>query len=454
MKHDQDRIMSMTYIKILFSVLLAACLVGNVGASEASDEAAGPNLTPVANGSTKEEMVTFLDEAKEYVLKNGRDEGLEAFGDPAGEFVRGDLYVFAYDFNGTVLAHPYSPELVGRNGLDLVDPNGVLVTRNLLEVAERGGGFLYCVYPNPAQDNAEELKLIRALKVDDDLWIGSGIYLAAEPPRFSSEEREALRAFVDEALNYSVENGRKSALEAFNDPAGEFVREDLYVFAYDFNGTVLALPFQPVIVGENRIEVEDANGVAFIQDFLSLARGGGGESYYLYPNPNENMTEELKLSRVAKVDETWWLGAGIYGTLTSAENISEKKPANREELKKFVQEAASFALAVGRERAAVEFMDTEGPWVRGDVYIFAHDFNGTALAHPYLPSEVGTNRLDVQDERGVHVGREMRTIALNDGGGFYEYLWTNPVTGQTELKVSYVMKVDETWWIGAGMYES
>ena len=103
--------MSMTYIRIFFSVLLTACLVGNVGAQDTSAEAPSPYLTSIANESFKEEMVSFLDEAKDYVLKNGKDEGLEAFGDPSGEFVRGDLYVFAYDFNGTLLAHPYLPDL-------------------------------------------------------------------------------------------------------------------------------------------------------------------------------------------------------------------------------------------------------------------------------------------------------------------------------------------------------
>jgi signal transduction histidine kinase len=445
--------MSMTYIKIIFSVLLTACLVGSAGASEASAENESPYPMQIANESAKEGLVSFLDEVKEYVLNNGKDEALEAFSDPSGEFVRGELYVFAYDFNGTLLAHPHLPKLVGRNNLDLVDPNGVPMIRNLMKVAERGGGFLYNVYPNPAAENAEELKLVRVLKVDDGLWIGSGIYLSVQPPRFSPQDQEALKSFVDEALNYSIENGREKSLEAFNDPAGEFVREDLYIFAYDFNGIVLALPFQPEIVGENRIGVEDANGVAFIQDFISLARGGGGESYYLYPNPAENMTEGLKLSRVAKVDETWWLGAGIYGSRASAESLYEKKPESREELKSFVEEAASHALVLGKEKALADFMDTEGLWVRGDVYIFAHDFNGTALALPFLPLEVGTYRLDVQDERGVCIDQEMRSIVLNEGSGFYEYRWNNPVTNKTEPKVSYVTKVDDTWWIGAGIYQ-
>lgn len=443
----------MTYIKIIFSIFLTACLFGNAGASVAPSEAQSPYLTPIASDSSKEELVSLLEAAKDYVLENGREEALGTFGDPEGEFVRGDLYVFAYDFNGTLLAHPYLPEIVGRNNLDLVDANGVLMIKNLMEVAELGGGFLYNVYPTPAAKNVEELKLVSVLNVDDDLWIGSGIYLSAQPPRFSPQAREALKAFVNEALNYSLENGRDKALEAFNDPAGEFVRGDLYIFAYDFNGTVLALPFQPEIVGQNRIGIEDANGVAFLRDFLNLARGGSGESYYLYPNPKENMTLELKLSRVAKVDETWFLGAGIYGSRASAEGISEKKPESRVELKSFVEEATSHALVVGKEKALADFMDLEGPWVRGDVYIFAHEFNGTALALPYLPPEVGTYRLDIQDERGAYINREMRSIALNDGSAFYEYVWRNPLTNQTEPKVSYVMKVDETWWLGAGIYE-
>ncbi len=439
----------MTYIRIAFYALLTACLVGCAGASDVSAEYVGL----IADDSAREDLVTFLNEAKEYVLDNGRDEAFEAFGDSAGEFVRGDLYVFAYDFNGTLLAHPYLPELVDRNNLDLVDANGVPMIKNLMKAAERGGGFLYNVYPNPAEENAEELKLVCVLKVDDDLWIGSGIYLSDQPPRFSLQDRAALAAFVDEAMNYALDNGREKALEAFNDPEGEFVRDDLYIFAYDFNGTVLALPFQPEIVGLNRIGVEDANGVAFVQDFISLAMGGSSESYYLYPNPAEKMTEELKLSRAAKVDDTWFLGAGIYGSRASAEGLSGEKPTSREELESFVLEARSYALVVGKKKALDDFMDLEGPWVRGNVYIFAHDFNGTALALPYLPSEVGTYRLDIQDERGAYIDQDMRSIALNDGSGFYEYVWTNPITDRTEPKVSYVMKVDETWWLGAGIYE-
>jgi len=37
----------------------------------------------------------------------------------------------------------------------------------------------------------------------------------------------------------------------------------------------------------------------------------------------------------------------------------------------------------------------------------------------------------------------MMAIAEN-GSGFFEYLWTNPISGETEPKTSYVTKVDDS----------
>lgn len=130
-----------------------------------------------------------------------------------------------------------------------------------------------------------------------------------------------------------------------------------------------------------------------------------------------------------------------------------KAPANESELASFVQSAASHARDVGKNEAIKDFMDRNGSWVRGDVYIFAHDFNGTALCLPFMPKEVGTDRSNIQNDKGVRINRDMRAIALN-GSGYYEYDWNNPLTNQSEPKVSYVMKADDTWYLGAGIYKS
>ncbi|VVB71074.1 Single Cache domain 2 [uncultured archaeon] len=141
-----------------------------------------------------------------------------------------------------------------------------------MKVAKLGQGFAYSVYPNPSKANQTELKLVYVLKVDDNLWIGSGIYLPGQAPLFSFENQRRLNMFVDDARNYALKNGRDTALHAFNDPGSEFVSGDLYIFAYDFSGNVLSLPFQPMLLGTNRLDAMDPNGVAFVRDNLELAR--------------------------------------------------------------------------------------------------------------------------------------------------------------------------------------
>jgi cytochrome c len=135
----------------------------------------------------------------------------------------------------------------------------------------------------------------------------------------------------------------------------------------------------------------------------------------------------------------------------STENVSLGMPSNETELISFVESAVVHAKEVGKENAIKDFMDLNGSWVRGDVYIFAHAFNGTTLVLPYLPNAVGTNRLDVQDAEGRYINREMNCIALH-GSGFYRYFYRNPIKNNTQEKVSYVSKVDDNWWLGAGIY--
>lgn len=443
----------MRLIALISFFALAICLFPSICTAAELESNQSTYVVPVAGESARAELISFLEEARNYTLNNGKDEALSVFSDLNGEFVTGDMYIFAYDFNGTLLAHPYLPNLIGRNNLDLVDQNGVHFIKNLIEIAKRGKGFAYSVYPNPNKANQTGLKLLYVLKVDDGLWIASGIYLTDQVPLFSFEDQRRLKSFVDEAKEYGLKNGKDNASRIFNDQSGEFVRGDLYIFAYDFFGNALSLPFQPNLTGTNRLDAVDSNGITVTKDNLELARTGSGQTYYLYPNPRENMREELKLSYTTKVDDSWWLAAGIYSSVSSAGNISAMKPINREELKTFVEEAYSHALVTSREKALKDFMDLNGAWVRGDVYVFAQDFNGTSLCLPYMPEEVGTDRLNIQNDQGVYINREMRAIAMN-GSGFYEYRWRNPMSNQSEPKVSFVTKVDDTWWLGAGIYEA
>ena len=266
--------------------------------------------------ASAEEVIAFLNEAVAYVNDNGVEKALEEFNNLNGSFVRGDLYIFAYDFNGTCLAHPINPDLVGQTGL--WDINGVDVVGRELALAKRGGGTMYIVFPNPTHEGKEELKQLYIETVNDSIYLGSGLYLSDIPASFDQAERDGLAAYVNEALKFAEENGKETALEAFNDPEGNFTRDGRYIFAYDYEGRNLALPFQPELVGTNRTDAQDPNGVYFIQQIIDVARTGDGFTYYVYPDPSKNMTEALKLSYVVNVDDTWFLGSGMYSSYEDA----------------------------------------------------------------------------------------------------------------------------------------
>ena len=213
--------------------------------------------------ASADEVMAFLDEAVAYANNNGTEKALQEFNNPNGSFVRGDLYIFAYDFNGTCLAHPINPELIGQTGL--LDINGVDVVGREIALAKRGGGTMYIVFPNPSHEGNEELKQLYIENVNDSMYLGSGRYLSDIRASFDQPERDELVALVNEALKFAQENGKEKALQAFNDPEGNFSREGLYIFAYDYTGRNLALPYQPELVGTNRIDAQDPNGVYFIQ---------------------------------------------------------------------------------------------------------------------------------------------------------------------------------------------
>jgi hypothetical protein len=126
------------------------------------------------------------------------------------------------------------------------------------------------------------------------------------------DPNQGLVDFVNSAVAYARTQGKTKAIEEFSNPRGTFVRGELYIYAYDLNGTTLAHPFNPEMIGVNRLAEKDAAGNMFIRDLRDAAMNGTGFVTFYYINPAHNRTIEKKLGYVAKIDDTWWLGSGIY----------------------------------------------------------------------------------------------------------------------------------------------
>ena len=305
-------------IVTLAAILAAGCMSPSPSPQNLSGATPTVTAPPVCKtATTAEEMVAFVEKAFEYAKVEGKEAALAEFNNRSGRFVDGELYIFAYDLQANTLALPFQPQLVGTNRWNFTDIAGNHSVQSVIRAAQSGGGFSHFQYQDPSDNYTVKPKIAYSMFVDRDWILGSGVYNANEKNPFilRGEDplvRANLTSFVNEAVAYARTQGRAAALREFNDPNGSFVRGDLYVFALDYNETNLAHPFRPEIVGTDRSGAQDSLGVNNTRVQGLIAQQGGGFVFYRYPNPAHDMTPESKMSYVAPVDDTWYVGAGVY----------------------------------------------------------------------------------------------------------------------------------------------
>jgi hypothetical protein len=120
-----------------------------------------------------------------------------------------------------------------------------------------------------------------------------------------------------------------------------------------------------------------------------------------------------------------------------------------EEAKALVAQAIAFYKANGKKSALAEFSKPRGQFVKGELYIFAYDPNGTVIAHGGDAALIGQSFTDVPDPDGKYFAREF--IKIGPGGGWVDYKWMNYVTKKVEAKTTYLMRIDDVI-LGCGAY--
>lgn len=234
---------------------------------------------------TPEELKAFVTNAYIYALKEGKNAALAAFNDPKGPFIDGELYIFAGGMEGTVLSSPYQPALVGENAWFAEGPAGVKYVQRAIARAQQGGGYVLYLYPNPSVGYSTELKLSYVIPMDNEWYIGAGLYEHDAP--FSHtvsvdwKLRNELIKQVRTMRYLAAVEGIPAVTYMIMDPDSSFQREGLYPFAITGNGTVLAFANNPAIVGTNQLGSLNSYGMSFVREGISLGQSGGGLMYTL-----------------------------------------------------------------------------------------------------------------------------------------------------------------------------
>ncbi len=132
-----------------------------------------------AEGATRDECVAKSKEAAKLVAEKGTEAAAAEISKRDGKFVWKDSYVFLMDLDGKMIAHPMSPQLVGKNVLDVKDKGaaGKPLFKEFVTVAKtKGEGWVDDEWPKPgAQTPAKKVSYIYRVP-GKDVLVGAGVY--------------------------------------------------------------------------------------------------------------------------------------------------------------------------------------------------------------------------------------------------------------------------------------
>ncbi|MYM39136.1 cache domain-containing protein [Duganella qianjiadongensis] len=118
-----------------------------------------------------------------------------------------------------------------------------------------------------------------------------------------------------------------------------------------------------------------------------------------------------------------------------------------------VKKAVSLIKSEGKEKAFAAISDPANTTFHDrDMYIYVYDMNGVAVAHGNNPKMVGKRLIDLKDNEGKPMIKEMVDLAKTKGKGWVDFKWPNPVTKSVESKSGYIEKVDDVL-VGSGIYK-
>lgn len=144
---------------------LAAVLVLWAGAAYAQE-----------NG-TRDEAKAMVDAAVDHVKKVGPDQAFKDFTDKENKtWHKKDLYVFVYNLDGLNMAHGANDKLIGKNLIELKDPNGKLLIKELRDTAVKGGGWVEYDWPHPQSKKIESKVTYTRKLANYEGFVGVGVY--------------------------------------------------------------------------------------------------------------------------------------------------------------------------------------------------------------------------------------------------------------------------------------
>ena len=264
--------------------------------------------------------------------------------------------------------------------------------------------------------------------------------------------REDLKAFVQCAREYALENGFEEARRAFHEDErwdnGEFFVTVDTKASRGEDSVALIWPPDESIEGEYWGPFLDRFGNEYFKEVEHIVSNFGGGYHHFSASSTATGIDELRTVYVLPID---WdgtsavIGAEIYepdvpGACDAADENAASLAADPspDRLRELVRCAAHVVESKGF--FAINELTYDARWNDGPIYAFGADFTGTQVfsgKDPGADDEPG----ELGDAMGKFLGSDIFRPALAFGEMFLLYMDEHPETEQVQRKLAFVKRV-------------
>ena len=132
--------------------------------------------------------------------------------------------------------------------------------------------------------------------------------------------------------------------------------------------------------------------------------------------------------------------------------IKSGSHGSQQEAVEMVEKAITAMREQGIEQTFTDINNKLGPFCDRDLYVVVYDMQGRNLAHGANDSLVGKDLVDAKDGAGNLYVRERIKIIREQGKGWQDYMFLNPISKQIEAKSMYLDRYRDMI-IGCGVYK-
>lgn len=364
----------------------------------------------------RKEVVALVERGADFLKKNDDHKAFHMF-THTKKFVSGELYLYVVDDKGVCLAHGAQTDLLWKNLFDLKDSYGTPFIKDVIEKAKQGGGWVTYEWRNATKVSY----VMQVEKGSKRYAVACGYYPHSKEDAVVNLVKGAVGLF-----NQIKTEGRakEEAFSGMSYPVGKFVYGDLYLFALDFKGIILAQGDRPGLIGNSAWDVKDPEGKFPNQEIINKLKERPNEGVWVSYESKRAIKKTYAERVVDAKGNNYFIACGFY------------PDATRDRAVDLVKSGYRYMKSVGKSTAIQDFTDKKNNTFRfGDLYLVAYDMQGKIIAHGGNPEIIGEDKMNAQDEDGTYYVKAILEKAKS-GGGWIDFKINN------SFRSTYVEFVD------------